>query len=97
MNVTYKNFTMYPVPYALDRFDVFQTIKRTATQDLKSGVKEGEMYETEEDVAFGLTLESAIQKIILLTLAEKEGTTDLKGYLKAYKEERIELEKLLKL
>lgn len=96
MNVTYKNFTMYPVPYAQDRFDVFQTVKRKATQDLKSGVKKGQMYESEEDVAFGLTLESAMQKIMLLTMAEKEGTTDLKGYLKLYRDERIALEKLLK-
>jgi hypothetical protein len=97
MKILFKGYILTPVPASLDRFDISKKVIATAKIDKKDGVKKGTQYEREEEIAYGCSLESAIQKIISYSLAEKEGTTDLRGYVDAYKKEKLELEKLLKL
>ncbi len=103
MIIKFKEYTLRPGPFAKDRFDVLKTIPVTVKSDsLPSGKKRsdgrkiGDIYEKEDPIAYDLLLENAIEKIIRLSLAEKEIVTDLGGYLKEYKKAKLEIENLLK-
>jgi hypothetical protein len=99
MTIIYKNFKLIPGMYANDGFDLIMTsplimqdnhLMREKYGDVPIGTIVGEK---EDELAYDIPLEHAVKMIIMYLLAEKEDTTDLKGYLKAYKEEKIELEK----
>ncbi len=86
MKITYREYTLRQDVIAVERFNLSRVITAIATQDLKSGVKEGEEYQKEEELGYGYTLENAIQKIIAFELIKNDSTVDLKAFLRAYKE-----------
>jgi len=101
MEIKFKGFTLKPGMYAKDRWDLTRT-KQTVMSNLPSmkskypKAKIGDVVGTsEEELGYDLRLESAISKTIAYLLAEKEETTDLKGFIKAYKGYKDELESLL--
>ena len=102
MTIKFKEFTLQPGPNAKDRFDLLRTKEVTMnnTPMMKSKypkAKQGDIVGTkEEELGLDMLLENAIEKCIKYLLADKEEVTDLKGYINAYKSERLELERLLK-
>jgi hypothetical protein len=102
MKVKFNNYLLVPAVGCEDRFDIYSTTTITVKSDKimgkkrKDGLKPGDSYEKTEPIDFGMRLENAIQKIILYALAAKEDTTDLKGFLVAYKKEMDKVNNLLK-
>ena len=102
MKVQFNNYLLVPAVGCEDRFDIYSTTTITIKSDKirgkkrKDGLKPGDSYEKIEPIDFGMRLENAIQKIVLYALAAKEDTTDLKGFLVAYKKEMDKVNNLLK-
>ena len=101
MEIKFKGFTLKPGMYAKDRWDLTRT-KNSVMNSLPQmkvkypKAKVGDIVgTTEEELGYDLCLETAIAKVISYLLAEKEETTDLKGFIKAYKGMKDELESLL--
>jgi len=103
MKIKFKHFTLQPGLYARDRWDVLKTspviMNNTPVMRKKHGdIPVGTIVGTkEEELGYDMILENAIQKTISYLLAEDESTTDLNGFLDAYKKQKSELENLLKL
>jgi hypothetical protein len=103
MKIKFKNFTLQPGQTAKDRFDVLQT-KEVKMNNTPSMIKKwgknvpiGTIVGTKEDeLAYDMLLENAIQKIVLYELSENESVTDLQGFIAEYKKTRAEIESLLK-
>jgi hypothetical protein len=95
MVIKYKEYLLTQDNSAVERFNLTRKVMTVAKQDLKSGVKEGEEYEREDESGYGYTLESGIQKIIAFEFAKKDDVVDLKGYLKEYRALKSEISKLL--
>lgn len=101
MKITFKNFILQPGPSAKDRWDLLQTnqVVMTNLPAMKSKypkAKIGDIVgESQKELGLDMRLENAIEKCISYLLSDKEDVTDLRGYISAYKSERLELEKLL--
>lgn len=95
MKINYKEYTLDQDTIAVERFNLSRIIKAKATQDLVSGVKEGEWYDKYEELGWGYTLENGIQKIISFELIKKDDTVDLKAFLRAYKSIKEDITKLV--
>ena len=95
MIVKFKEYSLIPSVNAVERFDLYRTIKVTATKKLVSGVKAGQIYEKEEELGYGYSLESGIGKIIAYELIKKNDVVDLKKYLSEYRAVKSEILSLL--
>lgn len=100
MKIIYEDFILETEPIG-GRIDVSRKKRKTAKADdvaVKAGRKKiGEVYTTTEYIGFGMTLDKAMEKIIMLKLHEKKDTTDLRGFIREFKRIKAELENTLKL
>ncbi len=102
MKIQFGEYTLIPGQTAKDRWDVLRrkdiVMKDTPMMRNKYGdAKEGTIVgEKDEEIAYDMLLQNAIEKIISYSLADKEETTDLKGFLFEYKKQIANLESLLK-
>lgn len=102
MIIQYKGYTLKPGIYAKDRFDLLKTEKITMKDMPSMKKKYGNVPigtivgEKDEELAYDMLFENALQKIVLLLLAESNDVTDLKGWMTAYKKEMEEIKSLLK-
>jgi len=97
MNIKFRNYLLTPATGVEDRFDLSRTITTTIKGNKKriDGRKEGDKYETNRDIAYGLKVEDGLQKIMLLCVAEKQEDVDIKGFIDEYKAVKSELFKIL--
>jgi hypothetical protein len=102
MDIIYRDFKMTP-GNAKERFDLMRTRTVVVKSDkLPSGKKrtdgkrKGDLYEAYSPIGFDMHFENAVHEIIAISLSEKEGVTDIKGYLAEYKRMKDEILNLLK-
>ena len=102
MIIKFKHFTLQPGQTAKDRWDVLRTMPITMnnTPRMKSKypkAKIGDIVGTkEEEIAYDMQLENAVMKAISYLLAENEDVTDLRGFLRSYREQKNELGSMIK-
>ncbi len=100
MKLTYKNYEIVPCgQVAPGRYDLAEKRILTAKEGKKSrkGVAIGDTYEKTIDIAYGLTVESAVGHIMSLELAKTENILELTQFLRGYKAESENLLKNLKI
>lgn len=101
MKIKFGDFTLQPGLNAKDRWDLLRTKDKVMTShpSMKSKYPKAKVGQivgtTEEEIGYDLRLENAISKAIAYRLADNEDTTDLKGFIMAYKGMKEELESLL--
>ena len=88
MKIKYKNYTMIPCTNAEERFDLFETVIATSKKDKSE-------YEREQDIAYGITVEGGISRIIACEMAKKDETVDLKRFLAEYLKQKQEILNIL--
>ena len=96
--IIYKDFKMTP-GNAKERFDLVQIKKITVKKGQKlipKGKKVGDVYTKEIECGYDMRLETAIESIIRLCLAEEDRTIELREYLAEYKKAKDEILNLLK-
>ena len=103
MKIQIGDYTLQPGLTAKDRFDLLKrkqiTMNNTPMMVKKYGnVPVGTIVgEKDEEIAYDLNFDTAIRKIILYYLAEDKDTTDLRGFITAYKKQVDKVEELVKL
>jgi hypothetical protein len=87
--------------YAKYRWDVLKTVPIIMNNNEMTKRKYGNkpvgtvVGEKQEEIAYDMLLDNAIDKLIRFELADRQETTDLRGYLAEYKKSVTELEKLI--
>lgn len=99
MKITYEDFILETEPIA-GRLDVYRNKKKIAKENdplVRDGRRKiGEAYIKKEEIGFGMTIEHAIERIIMEKLHDKKETTDLRGFIREFKRLKEELEIALK-
>lgn len=88
MIIEEKDFKLSQID-SFDRFD----LELLYVVNAKNPEKRREEFKTE---GYSMTLEACLQRIINYRLSNKQDIYSLKEYLKEYRNERIELENLIK-
>ena len=93
MNIEYKNYILEQDSNG--RFDLKQKVERNKLDENKN--QTGEKYSSVKDLAYSMTFENIIKRILLLELYKNRKTVDLKKFLTEYKKEKEELLQTIKL
>jgi len=94
MNVIIGKYKLEPTVTAENLFDVLKTNTLIADKR-KKDVEEGEEYDKEKAVAYGVTLIGAVSLIIKWNLAEQKADVTLREYVVEYKREAEKVLKVL--
>lgn len=100
MKVIYEDFILKTEPIS-GRMDVVRQKRKVAKAEdtaVKTGKKQiGEVYTSEKTIGYSMTLDRAMEKIIMIKLHERKETTDLRGFIREFKRLKEELENALNL
>lgn len=80
MEILIENYLLKQTIADPTKFDLTKLVVRKK--------KDGTSYGAENDIGFGLNIDTAIQKIIALNLLEKDATVTLREFIDEYKKER---------
>ena len=95
MNIEYKDYLIKQSTNS-NGFDLVRKVTRNK-KDKDTGENTGETYDSETTIGYDMSLERCAQYIIMEELNKEKVTVKIDEFLKAYKAEKEELVKTIKL